>query len=116
MSMRINPCSGYLIEAKLLLSLLPVEYAKEAIAAVESADTEDLLSIFEDHLPSSVPTPSSLFVLTDEDEPGSDMEIDIMYAYFEKEDLFEMKETEQMRNLGDLLQVKPQLHSWGVFG
>lgn len=88
----------------------------KADAVIEATDNEDLETVarmVNEILPEDFP-PVEVFILGDEDE-SDDLELHVWYAYWDENDLFELKPRKELfalRNSG----ISPERRNWVVFG
>ena len=130
MSSRAWPASGYVIEAKKLLTLLPEAFRESYRTLLgkrrtgitlladenEDHDWDAITEFLDDHLPSQLPRPESIFQLTDEDFGGAELERGVLYAVFTDDDLYERALRPGAEEMNALLGELPEFHSWTVFG
>lgn len=117
MGMRENPSSGYVLEADKLKHLLRnSDLVAQFEQMVEQREWEALVEFCDIELPLTVPRPESFFMLGDDDTGDGDLEHDVLYAYFDEDDLFKRKKNAKMLELENLLGVGPELHCWTMFG
>jgi hypothetical protein len=116
MSNKENPCAGYLIEAaKLEVFVHPV--SRPAFHdALEEHDFEAVIKVLDQAIPENVARPSQIFILSDTDTGDGDMEEGVAYAYFDEEDLYEMREKPDLIRLRETIGEAPTAHSWTIWG
>lgn len=113
MSMREVPCSGNLVIASELTKLLSVELQGEYVSAIDNQDWEEAECILSDHLPSTFPRPSSVFVVNEEDS-NEEMEAGEMYVSFDDDELYVKTKTPELVML-ESAGIQPKFQQWTVF-
>jgi len=116
MSNRENPCNGHLIEAAKLAVLIPDDRRSAFNDALENHDFEEALSILDRAIPTGVACPTQIFALADTDTGDPEMEEGVPYAYFDEEDLYEMREKPDLVRLRETIGEGPTAHSWTIWG
>ena len=116
MSNRENPCSGYLIEASKLAVFLPDDSRRAFNDCLEEHDFDKALTILDQAIPNGVACPSQIFILSDTDTGDGDLEEGVPYAFFDEEDLYEMREKPDLIRLRETVGEAPTAHSWTIWG
>jgi hypothetical protein len=116
MSNRENPCAGYLIEASKLEVFLSDNSRPAFHHALEEHDFEEALKVLDQAIPDDVACPTEIFILSDTDTGDVDLEEGVPYAYFDEEDLYEMREKPDLIRLRETIGETPAAHSWTIWG
>ncbi len=116
MSNRENPCSGYLMEAAKLAVFLSDDQRTVFTDALAEHDFDKAVAILDQALPAGVACPTQVFVLGDTDTGDGDLEHDTPYAYFDEEDLYEMREKPDLIRLRETIGEVPTARSWTIWG
>ena len=122
MSMRENPCSGYVVPvAELRPFLLPIEQLKfdELVEENDFDELNNYLATCRANNPErwgKIPSPIGCYALSDEDTPGDD-ELDkhVMYAMFDEGDLYVKKPTDSLVAMKEK-GISPEFHAWSIWG
>ena len=115
MSNKENPSSGYLIEATKLSVFISEDQRPAFDNALREHDFEEALSMLDQAIPDDVASPSQIFVLSDTDTGDGDLEEGVPYAYFDEEDLYEMREKPDLVRLRETVGEGPTAHSWTIW-
>lgn len=113
MSMRNFGCSGYTVPLFDLIKNFDPAKRDAIIEATNEKDLEEIGELVNSSLPAGFP-PVEVFILGDEDE-SEDLERHVWYAYWDENDLFELKprpELYALRNSG----ISPERRNWVVWG
>ena len=116
MSNRENPCAGHLIEAAKLSVFIPDDRRPAFDNALREHDFEEALSMLDQAIPDGVACPSQIFVLSNTDTGDENMEEETPYAFFDEEDLYEMREKSDLVRLRETIGEAPTAHSWTIWG
>ena len=113
MSMCHVGSSGYTVKVDDLLKIIPTENRKEFAEVCEFENDETILEYLNKILPSQYPKPKSVFILQDDDE-SEELEIGVLYAYFDESSLYVKKLTREGECLV-LAGIKPTFNNWVNF-
>lgn len=107
-----NPCSGFVVEARKLLPLIPENIRQQAEEYIEDLETDALEKL----VPTiNGTTVESYFILGDEDTCGDQMDTCTVYALFAESDLFTKVETPLMLAL-QAADAEPIDQNWSIWG
>ena len=111
-------CSGYVVPADKLDSLLPKHLRKQFLEKLDNLEGESVEDLFEWFCESAGTDkdtlPSEFFKLSTEDE-SDDLELGTIYAYFGESDLFVLKPSAINKKLARL-NIIPKRSYWTVWG
>ena len=119
MGMAESPCGGYVMKAADLIPLIANERKRaKAARLLDEGDEDGLHAFLVSNLPKTVLAPESCFVLGDEDTPDDNLEVGVVYAYYEETDLYVKTPTAAMRELKSRLGEgnEPKAAGWTKFG
>lgn len=116
MSNRENPSAGYLIEAAKLAVFLSDDHRSVFHEALTKHDFDKALSLLDRAIPNGVACPTQIFILGDTDTGDGDLEQDTPYAFFDEEDLYEVREKADLVRLREEIGEAPTSHSWTIWG
>ena len=116
MSNRENPCAGYLIEASKLEVFLSDNQRTSFNEWLAEHDFDKAVAMLDQAIPDDVACPTEIFVLSDTDTGDGDLEEGVPYAYFDEEDLYEMREKPDLIRLREKIGEAPIAHSWTIWG
>lgn len=113
MSMSDYPCSGFAVLASKLVSLLPTDLQNTCKKHIEEQETEELMEIFSEHLPSNFPPVSDVFTVNAETSSDEWEEGDVI-ALFDQTDLFVSVKRPEMLAM-EQAGVAPKYSMWTQF-
>ena len=116
MSNREHPCAGHLIEAAKLAVFIPDDRRPTFDECLENHDFEEAIKLLDQAIPTGVAGPSEIFVLSDTDTGDPELQEGVPYAYFDEEDLYEMREKPDLVRLRETIGEGPTAHSWTIWG
>jgi len=116
MSNKENPCNGHLIEAAKLAVLIPEDQRPSFNDALANHDFEDAVELLDQSIPNGVACPSQIFILSDTDTGDPELQEGVPYAFFDEEDLYEMREKSDLVRLRETIGEAPTAHSWTIWG
>ena len=116
MGMQEHPCSGYILPAMELRGLLPIEFREEFEKAILDYNMDDVGDFLANYLPDNLPRFSDVFVLDHTDTPCNNMDIDVMYVYYEEDELYVKQPTNRLVNLQQSGISAPRHKEWSVWG
>jgi len=112
--MKSYACSGHVVKTESLTKLIPETKIEEWNKYLKENDNENCQTILEEFLPKQYPCPDSTFVPDDECET-EDLELNVMYSYFDRESLFETVKKPALSSLQEL-NINPEFSQWVVWG
>jgi hypothetical protein len=113
MSMHHYGASGYVVNAKELISLLPDSVKDEFLVGIHNEDEELVSDILDANLPKWLPS-YGLFHINDEDEPNN-LEVGEMYVSFSTDDLYVRQPRPELIALNEA-GISPVWEQWAKFG
>ena len=116
MSNRENPSAGYLIEAAKLAVFIPDDRRHAFDETLVEHDFEKAVKLLDRTIPNGVACPTAIFILSDTDTGDGDLEEGVPYAYFDEEDLYEVREKPDLIRLREEIGEAPTSHSWTIWG
>lgn len=119
MSMQESPCSGYVAKAADLIPLIVNQRKRDRAARLlDEERVDELQELLVSCLPRDIPAPESCFVLSDEDTPDDNLEVGVVYAYYDECDLYIKTPTAAMTELTKRLGTgnEPKIAGWTKFG
>lgn len=116
MSMKEDAVRGYVIEvSKLILAVMPQHQKRFKELLTEGCDG-DIADFLNKHSKPGLPTPVSVYTVTDEDTPGDEMQSGETYAIYDLTDLYELLPKSELHNLQTQIGEIPRKQEWIVFG
>lgn len=116
MSSQENPCSGYVMPWDDLKVIIPAHYWTELERYIDDYDWGKMTERVGECLPKGVATPSGFFMLGDEDTTDGEVELGVVYAYYDVSDLYIMALNPEAAVMQHLLGKLPTPQSWTVWG
>lgn len=117
MSSKENPCCGYVLPVEKLKSHIAEEHHAQFDQYCDEDAWDELTELLMQNLPDGIAWPTSCFRLNDESNvDDEDMELNVVYAYWEDGDLFVKELTPGASRLLSTIGALPEFHSWTVWG
>ncbi|MCK9462604.1 MAG: hypothetical protein M0R80_23545 [Proteobacteria bacterium] len=115
MSMKDNPCSGYVLEAEKLLTVFDPTDRDTAQWLIEEGDHEGFQELLENKFPKTFALPAETFIFSDEDT-SEEMEAGKMYCRWDESDLYQKLERTELLFLKRAIGTTPQMANWTIWG
>jgi len=120
MSMRDYPCCGYVISeavAKIIINKYAKEHLDDFETHLQEGNLEQANELLRKiSLDFEIPAPDFAFILSDEDSPGDELEVGIVYFSYHKESLYTCNETSQLTKLFREVGLSPVHAAWSTVG
>jgi hypothetical protein len=115
MSVKGNPCSGYVLEAEKLLTALNADDRVAASLLIDTGDWKGFQGFLETHLPPVFPKPDQTFIFGHDDN-SDDLEPGKMYCLWDESQLYAKVEKYELKVLEKGVGMKPQFTNWTIWG
>jgi len=112
--MRNVGCSGYVLEANKLISLLPKDVQDTYTKAIDKIDCEEVETILKEYWSAEYPYVDGVFIIGDEDD-ADDLVKGEMYVNFEENSLYTQVPTKELKQL-NTKGIAPKYTRWVTWG